>query len=171
MIPKRHVALAAGLVWLAAALQGRAAHALGVHGAQPDLRLVALACAALLLGGARGAWLGFWAGLLTACAAPGLFGSLFLSRLLAGAFAGGLGRSLIRGNFLVPPLVVLAATLLAEGVSVVLAPGLALHHVRRWLWAAGGGAVYNALLALPVSLLLQGLRIGRLREDPFGRLP
>ncbi len=170
MIPKRQVVLAAALIWLAAVAQGRAAHALSVHGVQPDLRLVVLACGALLVGGPRGTLLGFWTGLLTAAAAPGLYGSLFLSRLMAGALAGGVGRSLIGGNFLVPPLVTLAATLVAEAVTVVLAPGLALHHIRHWLWLAGGGALYNSLLALPASLLLRVLGVGRPREDPFGRL-
>ncbi len=168
MIPKRQVVLAAVLIWLAAAAQGRAAHALSIHGAQPDLRLVVLACGALLLG-PRGTLLGFWTGLLTAAASTDLYGSLFLGRLLAGALAGGLGRSLIGGNFLVPPLVTLAATLLAEAVTVLLAPSLALHHLRHWAWLAGGGALYNMVLALPVSLLLRRLGVGRLREDPFGR--
>lgn len=168
MIPKRQVILVAALIWLAAAAQGRAAHALSIHGAQPDLRLVTLACGALLLG-PRGVLLGFWTGLLTAAASADLYGSLFLGRLLAGALAGGLGRSLIGGNFLVPPLVTLAATLLAEAVTVVLAPGLALHHLRHWAWLAGSGALYNMVLALPVSLLLRRLGVGRLREDPFGR--
>ncbi len=170
MIPMRHVFLAGLIVWLAAVLQGRLAHALSVHGAQPDLPLVALACGALLVGSARGAALGFWAGLLAAAAFPQTYGSLFVSRILAGAFAGGFGRSLIRDNLIVPPLVVLAATILAELLYVLMAPGLAVHHARRWAELAGGEALYNTLLALPIYLLLRLLRVGRQRDDPFGRL-
>ncbi len=170
MILARHVLFVAGLVWLAATLQGRAAHALSIHGAQPDFPLIVLACGALLLGSARGTLLGFWAGLLAAASLPQTFGSLFASRIAAGAFAGSLGRSLIRDNLIVAPLVVLAATFLTELISVLMAPGLAVHHVRRWLWLLGGELVYNALLALPVSLLLRLCQVGRITADPFGRL-
>ena len=169
MIPARHVLFVAGLVWLAAVIQGRAAHALSIHGAQPDFPLIVLACGALLLGSTRGALLGFWAGLLAAVTLPLTFGSLFAGRIAAGAFAGSFGRNLIRDNLIVPPLVVLAATLLAELVSVLMAPGLAVHHVRRWLWLLGGTGLQH-LLALPVSLLLRLCRIGRITADPFGRL-
>ena len=68
-----------------------------------------------------------------------------------------------------PPLVVLAATLLAEVVSVLMAPSLAVHHVRRWAVQTGGEILYNTLLALPVFLFLRLLQVGRQREDPFGR--
>jgi len=171
MIPTRHVFLAALVVWLAAILQGRAAHALSIHGAQPDLPLVALSCGSLLVGSARGAALGFWTGLLAASAFPQTYGSLFVSRILAGAFAGGFGRNLIRDNLVVPPLVVLAATVLGELLYVLMAPGLAVHHVRRWAEQTGGEVVYNALLALPVYLFLRLLQVGRQHEDPIGRLP
>jgi len=170
MIPMRHVFLAALTVWLAAILQGRVAHALSIGAAQPDLPLVALSCGSLLVGSARGAVLGFWAGLLAASAFPQTYGSLFVSRILAGAFAGGFGRNLIRDNLVVPPLVVLATSALAELLYVLMVPGLAVHHVRRWAEQTGGEVLYNTLLALPVYLFLRLLQVGRPREDPFGRL-
>ena len=77
---------------------------------------------------------------------------------------------MIRDNLIVPPLVVLAATVLAEFLYVLMAPGLAVHHVRRWAGLVGGEVLYNTLLALPVYLLLRLLQVGRQREDPFGRL-
>jgi len=169
MIPLRHVLPAALMVWLAFVLQGRAAHAVSIHGAQPDLPLVVLSCGALLVGSARGAVLGFWAGLLAASVFPQTYGSLFVSRILAGAFAGGFGRNLIRDNLVVPPLVVLATTTLAELLYVLMAPNLAVHHVRRWAEQAGGEVLYNTLLALPVYLFLRLLQVGRQRDDPFGR--
>lgn len=170
MIPLRHAALVGLLIWIAAILQGRAAHALALGRAQPDLPLVALACGAQLLGSAWGIRLGFWAGLLAAAASPQAYGSVFLARIAAGAFAGGIGRSLIRDNLFVPPLVALTTTILAEAISLLMAPGPALHHARHWFGLAGGGVLYNALLALPASLLLRLLGVGRQREDSMGRL-
>lgn len=170
MTATRHALLVALLVWLAAVAQGRAAHALSIRGAQPDFPLIVLSCGALLLGSAPGTLLGFWAGLLTAVSLPMAYGSVFVSRIAAGVFAGGFGRNLIRDNWVVPPLVVLAATLLAELLTALMAPGFAVHHVRRWLWLLGGELLYNTLLALPVSLLLRLCRVGQTTPDPFGRV-
>ncbi len=169
MIPARQVALAAFFLWLAAILQGRVAHEVSIRGAQPDLPLVVLSGSAILVGSMRGSLLGFWAGLLAAVSLPAAYGSVFAGRIVAGALAGSLGSSLIRSNLLVPPLVTLAANLLAEIVSALIAPGPALHHSRRWLVQTGGEVLYNTVLALPVYLLLRLCRIGQLRDDPFGQ--
>ena len=162
------------LVWailallLAAALQGRLAHALHVRWAQPDFILVTLGCAATLLGGGRATFLGLWAGLLTAALVPGTFGTFLTSRTLAGALAGWVQRFLIRDSLLVPPLVVLAATLTAEMVYVLMAPGVARHPLRLWLFKVGGEALYNMLFAFPVFWLLRRLGLGHVPDDPFG---
>jgi rod shape-determining protein MreD len=170
MVPLRHVFPAVLVIWLAAILQGRVSHALRTHGVQPDLPLIALACSALLVGGTRGILLGFWTGLLSAVTFPLTYGSLFVSRILAGAFAGSFGRSLIRDNFLVPPVMVFLTTLLADLLSILMAPGQAIHHVRHWAELTGGEVLYNTVLALPMYLFLRLLQVGRQQEDPFGRL-
>lgn len=164
MIPTRQVFSVALLLLLAAVLQGRAAHAIEIHGAQPDFLLIVLACGGTLLGGSRGAGLGFWAGLLTSALIPGTVGSFLTSRTLAGAFAGWLQGSVIRDSIIVPPLVTLATTLIAEVIYELMAPS---HHLRAWAAARGGEIVYNALLAPPVYFLMRRLRIGHQREDPF----
>lgn len=169
MIPTRQVVLAALFVWLAIIFQGRLAHAIVFRGAQPDFPLVVLASSAILVGSLRGTLLGFWAGLLAAAALPTAYGSVFAGRIAAGAFAGRFGSRLIRTNLLVPPLVTLAASLLAEIVPALVAPGPALHHPRLWLVQAGGEVAYNTVLALPVYLALRVCRIGQLRDDPFGQ--
>lgn len=169
MIPARQMVLAAVLIWLAVILQGRVAHAVAFRGAEPDLPLVVLSSSAILVGSLRGSLLGFWAGLLAAASFPALYGSVFASRIVAGAAAGSLGSSLIRANFLVPPLVTLAASLLAEGVCTLIAPNPALHHLRRWGIQTGGEVCYNTVLALPVYLGLRLCRIGQIRDDPFGQ--
>ncbi len=169
MIPPRQVVLAAFLLWSAAVLQGRVAHAVSIRGAEPDFPLVVLSGSAILVGSLRGTLLGFWAGLLAAASLPATYGSMFASRIVAGAFAGSFGSSLIRTNLLVPPLVTLAASLLAELVCTLIAPGPALHHSRRWLIQAAGEILYNMALAVPIFLLLRVCRIGQLRDDPFGQ--
>ena len=169
MIPARQMLLAAFLLWIAAVLQGRVAHAVSIRGAQPDLPLVVLSGCALLVGSLRGSVLGFWTGLLAAVSLPAAYGSVFAGRIVAGAFAGSLGSSLIRTNLLVPPLVTLAASLLAEAVCMLIAPGEVLHHSRRWLLQTGGELLYNMALALPVFLGLRFCRIGQLQDDPFGQ--
>ena len=169
MIPVRQVALAAFLIWLAAVLQGRVAHAVSIRGAQPDLPLVVLSGSAILVGSVRGSLLGFWAGLLAAASLPVAYGSVFAGRIAAGAFAGSLGSSLIRSNLLVPPLVTLMASIVAEIISALIDPSRALHHSHRWLIQTGGEILYDTLLALPVFLLLRWCRIGQLRDDPFGQ--
>lgn len=169
MIPARQVVLAAFLIWIAAVLQGRVAHAVSIRGAQPDLPLVVLCGSAILVGSMRGSLLGFWAGLLATVSLPAVYGSVFASRIVAGAFAGSLGSSLIRTNLLVPPLVTLAANLAAEIVSALIDPSRALHYSHRWLVQTGGEILYNTALALPVYLLLRLCRLGQLRDDPFGQ--
>jgi len=153
---------------LAAGLQGRAAHAVHLRWAQPDFVLVTLGCAATLLGGGRGTFLGLWAGLLTAALIPATFGTFLASRTLAGALAGFLQRFLIRDSPLVPPLAVLATTLTAEVVYVLMAPGIARHPFRLWLYKVGGETLYNMVLALPVYWLLRRLGLGHVPDDPFG---
>lgn len=169
MIPTRQVVLVAFLLWIAAIFQGRVAHAISIHGAQPDLPLVVLTGSAILVGSMRGSLLGFWAGFLAAVSMPAAYGSLFASRIVAGSFAGSFGSSLIRANLFVPPLVTLAANILAEFVSTLIAPDPALHHSRRWLLQTGSEVLYNTVLALPVYLLLRLCHIGQLRDDPFGQ--
>ena len=169
MIPARQVVLAALLIWIAAVLQGRVAHAISIRGAEPDLPLVVLSGSAILVGSVRGSLLGFWAGLLAAVSLPAVYGSVFAGCVIAGAFAGNLGSALIRSNLLVPPLVTLAANVAAEVIAALINPGPALHGSHFWLVQTGGEIVYNTGLALPVYLLLRLCRIGQLRDDPFGQ--
>ena len=170
MIPARQVFLAALFLWLAAIAQGRLAHAWRLGPAQPDFVLIALGCGASLLGFQRGALLGFWAGLLTAVMMPYTFGTYLTTRLLAGAFAGTLQRSLTRDSPIVPPLVVLATTLLAEFLYLLMAPAVVFPHLRHWAWRVGGEVLFNTILSFPVYFLLRLCGIGRLSADPFARL-
>ncbi len=154
------------LLLLAGVFQGRFAHSIAVHGAQPDFVLVVLACGATLIGGASGIGLGLWAGLLTAALVPHTVGSFLTSRMAGGAFAGWLAGSVIQRSLVVPPLTALATTGVTELIYVLMAPT---HHLRTWAFAVGGEAVCNMLWAVPIFLLLRKLGIGHKPDDPFGQ--
>lgn len=157
--------LLAFLLLVAGVAQGRLAHGLSVHGAQPDFILVTLACGATLVGGAGGVGLGLWAGLLTAALVPQTLGTFLVSRLAGGAFAGWLAGLVIQRSLIVPPLTALATTAVTELVYVLMAPT---HHLRAWAIAVGGEAVCNMLWAVPIFLLLRKLGIGHKPDDSFG---
>ncbi len=157
---------AALLLLVAAVFQGRLAHSLAVHGAQPDFVLVTLACGATLIGGSAGIGLGLWAGLLTAALVPQTLGTFLASRLAGGAFAGWLAGSVIQRSLIVPPLAALATTVVTELVYVLMAPT---HHLRAWATAVAGEALCNMVWAVPIFLLLRRLGIGHKPDDPFGQ--
>ncbi len=157
--------LLAFLLLMAGVAQGRLAHSLSMHGAQPDFILVTLACGATLVGGAGGVGLGLWAGLLTAALVPQTLGTFLVSRLAGGAFAGWLAGLVIQRSLIVPPLTALATTAVTELVYVLMAPA---HHLRAWAIAVGGEALCNMLWAVPIFLLLRRLGIGHKPDDPFG---
>jgi rod shape-determining protein MreD len=168
MTPARQILIVSFLLVVAAVLQGRLAHAVMIMGAQPDFPLVLLGCAALLIGGDGAIWLAFWTGLLQAAMAAQYVGSYLTSRVLAGAFASSLQRDLIRDSIVVPPLVVLAVTVITEFIFAAMVPHAWLHHLRPWLRGEIGGTVYNTVLSYPCFLLLRRCGIGYRREDPFG---
>lgn len=147
--------------------QGRLSHAIGIRGAFPDFPLIVLACGATLLGGARGTAVGLWSGLLTGAMASVNYGSFLASRTIAGAFAGNLQRTMIRDSIVVPPLIVLATTIVAEFIYAVMAPNVWLHHWRLWLYDTGGEVLYNMVLSYPIYFLMRRMRIGHKHEDPF----
>lgn len=168
MTGARPLVLAVLALLLAAVAQGRLSHAVQFHWAQPDFILLTLACTGVLLGGNRAILLGLWAGLLTSALIPGIYGTLLTSRVLAGGLAGYAARFVIRDSLIVPPLVTLLVTGIAEVVRVLMAPGPSWHPIHLWLEKVGGEMLYNALLALPVYVLLRRLGLGAVREDPFG---
>ena len=167
MTSGRQTFLVAICILLAHVLQGRVAHAIEFRGAHPDLPLIVLACGASLLGGSRGTMMGLWSGLLTGAIAIGDYGSCLASRTIAGAFAGNLQRSMLRDSIVVPPLIVLSTTVVAEFIYAVMAPHSWLHHLHLWLRQTGGEIAYNMILSYPIYFLLRLIRIGHKVEDPF----
>jgi len=169
MTPGRQTFVVALVLIAATVLQGRLAHIISIKGAQPDFPLVVLACGATLIGGSNAIGLAVWAGLLEAATFGMWFGSVLTSRTLAGAFAGSLQRSVIRDSVVVPPLVVLATTVVAEFVFAAMVPSSWLHHAHRWLRTVVGELVYNTILSHPVYALLRRFGVGQPRENSFAR--
>jgi|GEM_PF-781113 len=156
---------------VAAIAQGRGAHAISVRLAEPDFLLVTLACGAMLIGGYWGIILGFVAGYLTIALSsdPFLpFGTVLASRTIAGAFASGLQRSVIRDSVWVPPLVVFLTTLVSDCVYAAMAPRTWLHHPHDWFAPQGGQIIFNTVLSYPLYLVLRRFGVGSHKEDPFG---
>lgn len=171
MTPGRQSFIAICFLLLAAVCQGRLAHAVAYRSAEPDFLLVVLACASMLVGGYWGVGLGFLTGYLTAAlyADPFVpFGTILASRTIAGAFAAGLQRSVIRDSLLVPPLVVAVTTFVCDCVFAAMDPHAWLHHTKQWFRLQVGQLLFNTVLSYPVYLILRKCGLGFRKEDPFG---
>jgi rod shape-determining protein MreD len=152
------------LLVTAAVLQTTLAPRLFVFGGQPDFVFAVIVAGALLTEAGSGALFGLAGGLLTAALVGETVGTFLVSRTLAGFVAGAVGARLFRGNILVFMTGVALAALVAEGIYVLSAPGVAARPAP-WLRAALVGTLWNALLALPVSTLLRRVGWGQ-REEP-----
>lgn len=142
------------LLLFAGALQGALAWRLHAGGGQPDFVLAVLLSAALLSNAALGSLIGLAGGLVTAALVGETIGSLLVSRTLAGFAAGWLASRLFRVSPSVAVLGALFASIVAEIVYVLAAPRIG---VRVWLGAALVGALWNAALAVPLTLVLRRL--------------
>lgn len=153
------------LLLFAAGLQTTLAPRLLLLGGQPDFVFAVAVAASLLADAGTGALAGFAAGLITAALAGDTVGTLIVSRTLAGFAVGALGARLFRANLVVVLAGAFLASLLAHGVYALCAPAV----FARGSGGAGAvltGAASNALIALPVALLLRRLGWGPERESP-----
>lgn len=142
------------LLLLAGALQGSLAWRLHGWGGQPDFVLAVIVSAALLSNGSVGSLIGLAGGLVTAALVGETVGSLLVSRTVAGFAAGWLASRLFRVSAPVAVLGAFLTSVAAEIVYVLAAPRIG---VRVWLGAALIGALWNAALAVPLTLLLRRL--------------
>lgn len=118
------------------------------QGAGPDLLLIGVVCLALLKGARPAAGLGFIYGLAEDLLLGRYMGLNALTKCLAGYLAGLTESWLNRENPLVLPVLVLAASLLAGALYLVLAwlAGAGLPVVSLW-----PEALYNTALSLLFS--------------------
>ncbi|HLK56921.1 MAG TPA: rod shape-determining protein MreD [Chthonomonadaceae bacterium] len=154
-------------LFLAALVQSAWADAMRFHGAKPDFLVLVALLGAMFCEANESAALGFFAGLLMAClAAPPTsgFGSLIVSRTLVAFGVGWLEERIFRDNALIAVIVAACGTALAEGLFFVFTPQ---HHIGHWLRGVGLTTLYNALLALPLYLLIRRCLGPRPRPDEF----
>lgn len=154
------------LVLLAAVLQAGFSEDVTIGRAHPDFVLVVAACGGVLTGPVRATFTGLWAGLLTAILSDVNYGSLLVSRTVMGILAGWLHHHVIRDSIVVPPLVALAATAVAEIIYFLMAPS---HGITIWLRSVGGEALYNMALSFPIYFGLRAIGMGPEPVSPFER--
>jgi rod shape-determining protein MreD len=141
------------LLLVCTAFQGVFSFRMTLWGGQPDFILTLALVAALLSDAVLGCYVGFAAGLATAALAGETVGTYLVSRTIAGCVAGGLTSRLFRGNLGVVFLVVLLASLVAQALYGLAAPPQG--HIAGWLKGAALGAVWNAVISLPLTYLLR----------------
>lgn len=122
-------------------------------GAQPDFLLTVLLCAALLSDAATGSILGFAGGLLSASLVGQTVGTLLVTRTIAGFLAGRFTARVFEANTLVVVLGVLVTSLAAYLLQTLVAPPKV--GLTPWLQATLGGALWNALLSVPITSILR----------------
>ena len=142
-------------------LQSAWASRMGLWGGSPDFPLTLALCAALLSDAQTGAIAGFAAGWVSAALSGETLGTFLVSRILAGFLAGSLTARLYRGNVFVVVAGVWAASLLTSVLYALSAPPRG--NLADWGRGLLVGAVWNALLSLPLAFALRRLGWGTAR--------
>ncbi len=146
---------------LVVALQTTWLAGLQIAGVHLDLPLLVAVSVALLGGATRGAFTGFFAGLLTGYFAPWHLGSFVMSRTIgAGAF-GFFRRGFSLENPLAPPICAAGATILSDFVFLMMSPTD--FSLGWWLHHAGIAAILHAVVIWPIHWLLARLCTPRSR--------
>lgn len=160
----RRVLALYGAILLSAVVQATFASALCFRGARPDLLTATAILCALQCSANEAAGIGFLAGLffaaLTSPPRSG-FGSLIVSRTLVGFAVGWMEDRIERDNPLLAVLLVAIGTALADALFFLFAPQRPIMH---WVRGMGLSTLYNAVLALPLYLLLR-LMLGKKSKE------
>jgi rod shape-determining protein MreD len=163
--------LIAGLalaLFVAAVAQAALAGRVRLWEAQPNFLLAVALIGALFCNTGGGAGVGFAAGLLSAALASpprGGFGSLLVSCTLVCGSLGWLEERLFRDHPAIALAGVTVGTAAVEGLFYLFAPQ---PYPLHWARMLGLTTLYNAVLAIPLYLLIRGL-IGARRDSLFGR--
>ena len=142
------------------AAQGALAQKLTIGEVRPDLLVVGTVAIGLLLGPTAGALAGLLAGLVHASVAGMGLGSFLVSRTLLGYLAGAAKPRVFYDNPIVPFVGGAAGTLVAEAIFTLVNPPA---RLAAWLAPLPLIALYNGLLAFPVTWVLRRMLVTRER--------
>lgn len=161
------------LLIVATVLQTSIGSDLRVLHVAPDLMIVVTICAGLAGGTEAGAWVGFWAGLLTDVFLPTPMGLSALTYLLVGAGVGALRSSFLQDRHALLPLAGFVGT--AAGVLLFILAGDVLGQTqlvgagRSWLIRVVlVEAVWSAVLAIPVGFVYRWMARGSVGVTRMG---
>lgn len=135
-------------------LQSSLAFRLELFGAKPDFLLTLALCAGLLTEGVGGAAAGFLAGLFTVAVMGNTVGTYLISRTVAAWLVAVLRKRLVRTSVWVTVIGVALGTVVAGILFGLSVPRIGLS---RWLSATFASTLINALVALPITLVLRVL--------------
>jgi len=140
------------LLVLATALQNTWPGWLLLLGRTPDVALVTVVAIAISGGPVLGCFAGLTGGLLVAATQAEALGAFLLTYMLVGTLVGLMRGTLLADRVLVPVLVVLLAAPLTEVMRMVIAPPA---EPAPWVLGALVAAIYSAVLAAPVYILVR----------------
>lgn len=152
--------------WILVAVQTALVPAVRILDARPDLPFVLVLLVALREGAAGGALAGFVAGLFVDLNSPHTLGVSSLVNAVLAFAVGSFADRLVRESFATRFGVALVATLLRDALVVLGTEPAELG--RALLRSAAPGALYTALLAVPLMALLERA-VGWDRESGRGR--
>ena len=142
-------------------LQSAFASRMTLWGGCPDFPLTLALCAALLSDAQTGAIASFGAGWVSGALSGETLGTLLVSRTIAGWLAGSVTARLYRGNVFVVVAGVFAGSVLTAVLYALSAPPRG--NLPDWGRGLLMGAVWNALLSLPLAFALRRLGWGTAR--------
>lgn len=140
------------LLFIGIGLQSSLAFSLSFFGAQPDFLLTLALCTALVTEAEFGAVVGFLSGLGMAALAGTTVGTYLVSHTAAAWLVGGLRYRFVRAGFLITILGVAVGTIVSGVLFGLSVPRIGL---LRWLTITFVSAVWNAVVALPLTVILR----------------
>lgn len=139
---------------------------LSFNGIKPDLLLIIVVSASLLLGKEQGVSVGFFSGLLQDLAGGNVFGLNTLSKLITGYVFGMAERKVFKEHILLPVLAMSIATFFNSVISFIIVGllGYKVQLISAIMNNVLPLMLYNVIVAIPVHQVIY--RVSRLNRAP-----